>query len=359
MEQSVWVIIPVYNAEKYLEAAVASVVRTRHTYEGDISLILVNDGSTDHSAEICDRMSEMHANITVIHQENSGVSSARNKGIEYVLCKNKKGYIAFLDADDMWATGVRLKGLDEDTDLVAYSSVLANEKCDRFRIANRFDHGFIELERANVKWINDGTFAAFFYRIDLIREYRLRFMEGTKGNEDVIFWRQATFCAKHVRFCEDVLYVYRMNPSSVTHRTTISEKNALHIPYAWHLAKEWVYSLEQYTAEEKQRWIHHCEESVGARLLESARLLAEQGYRADEIRKIVIESPLMASLEQLKEEALADWQKADLRGLREDYHGFVRKHQIRGLFLKMAKKAMRVGIVRRFREKRRYRLTRV
>ena len=76
------VIIPVYNAEKYLEETVNSVLSQPYK---DIEIVLVNDGSTDSSPEICDKIAENEKRVTVIHQKNGGASSARNKGIEFVL----------------------------------------------------------------------------------------------------------------------------------------------------------------------------------------------------------------------------------------------------------------------------------
>lgn len=87
------IIIPVYNTEQYLRAAVESVIN--QTYENK-EIILVDDGSTDSSPKICDEYGSQYSYIKVIHQDNAGLSAARNAGIT-----NSKGeYIAFLDSDD-------------------------------------------------------------------------------------------------------------------------------------------------------------------------------------------------------------------------------------------------------------------
>lgn len=87
------VIIPVYNVEKYLERCVKSVTEQTFT---DLEIILVDDGSTDGSKDICDRLAKEDARIRVIHKENSGVSVARNTGI----ASAKGEYICFIDSDD-------------------------------------------------------------------------------------------------------------------------------------------------------------------------------------------------------------------------------------------------------------------
>lgn len=87
------IIIPVFNAEKYLEKSIKSVlVQTFAEFE----LIIINDGSTDGSAKICDMFAEKDNRVRVIHQDNRGVSAARNTGIS-----NAQGeYICFVDSDD-------------------------------------------------------------------------------------------------------------------------------------------------------------------------------------------------------------------------------------------------------------------
>lgn len=95
MTAKVSLIIPIYNAEKYLRDCLASVAA--QTIFNEIQVLLVDDGSKDGSGAICDGFAEENANITVIHKENGGVSAARNTGIERASGK----YIAFADADDM------------------------------------------------------------------------------------------------------------------------------------------------------------------------------------------------------------------------------------------------------------------
>lgn len=87
------VVIPVYNVLSYLPKCVESVL----TDSGhDTEIILVNDGSTDGSGELCDKYAENNKCVMVIHQKNQGAVAARNAGIQ-----NAKGdYIAFLDSDD-------------------------------------------------------------------------------------------------------------------------------------------------------------------------------------------------------------------------------------------------------------------
>lgn len=87
------VVIPVYNAEKYLEHCVQSILA--QTYDA-FEIILVNDGSRDSSGAICDELASQHSGIRVIHKENGGAADSRNRGVQ----EARGNYIAFVDADD-------------------------------------------------------------------------------------------------------------------------------------------------------------------------------------------------------------------------------------------------------------------
>ena len=87
------VIVPIYNAEQYLSTCVESICG--QTYH-DLEIILVNDGSTDRSLDICNDLAQKDRRIQVIHKQNSGPSESRNMGLDIA----KGEYIAFVDSDD-------------------------------------------------------------------------------------------------------------------------------------------------------------------------------------------------------------------------------------------------------------------
>ena len=93
MNKLISVIIPVYNVEKYIEQCIKSVVN--QTYK-NIEILLVNDGSTDKSGEICSEYAKKDNRIKVVYTENLGVSNARNIGLD----EAKGEYLTFIDADD-------------------------------------------------------------------------------------------------------------------------------------------------------------------------------------------------------------------------------------------------------------------
>ena len=121
------IIVPVYNTEKYLKNCIDSLVC--QTY-ADIEILLVNDGSTDRSGAICEAYAAKDARICVMHQENAGVSSARNAA----LAVARGQYVAFVDSDD-WVSATYIEDLQKamvraDADLVA---------CGMFAVHNRHD----------------------------------------------------------------------------------------------------------------------------------------------------------------------------------------------------------------------------
>ena len=93
MEELISVIVPVYRVEKYLERCVKSILS--QTYK-NLEVILVDDGSPDQCPAICDACAEKDARVKVIHQENKGLSGARNAGIDAASGE----YLAFVDSDD-------------------------------------------------------------------------------------------------------------------------------------------------------------------------------------------------------------------------------------------------------------------
>lgn len=128
------VIVPVYNVEQYLHRCVDSILN--QTYS-NLKLILVDDGSCDASGKICDEYASNDSRVEVIHQENQGVSSARNAGIR---CSQGE-YITFVDADDELtenALDIAVKYIkDNSADVVCYGWKVIDE--ETHTVAEKFD----------------------------------------------------------------------------------------------------------------------------------------------------------------------------------------------------------------------------
>ena len=99
MKPKIFILIPVYNVEKYLDECLVSILKQSYrNYE----VILVDDGSTDSSGIICDQYAQKHNHVTVIHQPNSGLLAARNTAKEFIRQNRmwESTYCIFVDSDD-------------------------------------------------------------------------------------------------------------------------------------------------------------------------------------------------------------------------------------------------------------------
>lgn len=98
--EKISVIVPVYKVEPYLRQCLDSILA--QTYQ-NFELILVDDGSPDNCGAICDEYAEKDSRITVIHQENGGLSAARNAGLDWMFANSDSGWLTFVDSDDVLA----------------------------------------------------------------------------------------------------------------------------------------------------------------------------------------------------------------------------------------------------------------
>lgn len=110
-EEKISIIVPVYNVEAYLERCVESILKQTYT---NLEILLVNDGSTDKSGELCDKLALRDHRIRVIHKENGGLSDARNRGID----EASSNLIGFIDSDDY---------IDEDMYETLYRQMVASK----------------------------------------------------------------------------------------------------------------------------------------------------------------------------------------------------------------------------------------
>ena len=186
------VIVPVYNVEYYLKQCLDSIVN--QTYR-NLEIILVDDGSTDSSGDICDEYAQIDARIKVIHKENGGLSSARNAGLD--VCTSGGELIAFVDSDDFLAEGMYpamlSKALQQDFDLVV---------CDLNYV---FPGGRLQLASCN---LSQDIFTEEEIRKSMISLYPAAW---NKIYHRRLFTNGLSF-QKGVWF-EDVEFLYRLFPS--------------------------------------------------------------------------------------------------------------------------------------------------
>ncbi len=215
------IIIPVYNVEQYLKTCLDTVIAQNYS---DFEVICVNDGSTDGSKSILDEYAAKYSNISIINQENKGLSAARNAGIRAA----KGDYIFFLDSDD-WIEPDTLKILADKQngeDLLCFNG-------RRYFEDGRTetpDAGIVEDRLTGWEYYNKYALVSRkfhfvcvvlrLYRREFLLENKLKFVEGLL-HEDNLFTPIACFYAGRVKVIPDILYVYRIRSGSITYKRNI------------------------------------------------------------------------------------------------------------------------------------------
>ena len=223
----VTIIVPVYNASLYLEECIQSVLdQTCRSWE----LLLVDDGSKDDSGEICEWFAQQDARIKVVHQENSGVSAARNKAMDIAQGK----YLIFLDSDDYWYDCTALERLltvaeEHDLDLVRgeYKAVdeVGNDLFIKSLTDARKQYSYKVLNSSQfLRYAVNGEFflVLTLFKVSAVKNYR--FPLGKIFLEDMLFY--STLCLQSLRcwYVPDVrFYAYRKNSSSVSAKVNVKK----------------------------------------------------------------------------------------------------------------------------------------
>lgn len=204
------IIIPVYNTEQFLEECLNSIVN--QTYK-NLEIILINDGSTDSSLEICKKYQQKDKRIILISQENKGAGVARNKGLDIA----KGEYITFVDSDDF----VNLKMIETFLKACLNNNVLV-ALANYYQYVNNIDKKLnIRFEINNeiidsnlsVKCLKSSMACSNFYHKSVVQDIRF---PGT-FSEDCRFWYEVISKHPKIAYIYEPLYYYRQNTSSRSH----------------------------------------------------------------------------------------------------------------------------------------------
>ncbi len=208
------VIVPVYKVEEFLSRCVDSILCQSYA---DFELILVDDGSPDNCGQLCEDYARRDSRIHVIHQENGGLSAARNSGIDWAFANSASRWLAFVDSDD-WVHPDFLKVLYE----TAEQTLCKISVCDFFRTSGEdfpeqpyntamriaaadFYCGDYQNGQTAVAWNK-------LYHKSLFK--KLRYPVG-KLHEDEFTTYQAVYQAGAVGVTPMVLYAYYQNPGGI------------------------------------------------------------------------------------------------------------------------------------------------
>lgn len=217
------VIIPIYNVDKYLEKCIESIIVQEYN---DVEIILVDDGSTDNSAQICDTYGEKDCRIRVIHKENGGLVSARQTG----AALSKGRFILNIDGDD-WVTPNYFFELDRiaktyDPDMICFGAEFVSDK-QRIKHPGCKETGLYTKEQISKKiypvliendqgeYFSPAIWAKAIRR-DIYIKCQMAVDKRITIGEDHAVTKPAIYMSNSIYLSDSCLYCYRQNPSSMT-----------------------------------------------------------------------------------------------------------------------------------------------
>ena len=237
------IIIPIYNVEKYLQRCLNSILN--QTYQ-DYEMILIDDGSTDGSGKICDEYAKKYNKINVIHQQNQGLSGARNTGLNVA----KGEWVIFVDSED-WIESNMLQTLnkyiemdhaelyvfngqtvDENEEILATLLFTLKDGSHKLRSEKeKFNYYSNTLLLYKIGW----EVWSRIYRRDLITKYNLYFVPTKEiFAEDYLFTFQYMLYVQKIGFINQRFYNYFQRTTSLLHS---ADKSTI-LPRLYNLAEK-------------------------------------------------------------------------------------------------------------------------
>lgn len=219
-------VIPVYNSCEYLSNCIDSILRQN---QNNYKIILVNDGSTDNSGEICDKYSEMYENIFVIHKKNEGAMKARNAGINYVLneCDIDKDFILFVDSDDLIKENMLSELIEvtkkNNSDLIIYGFEVLHDNIITY-ISKQKNQLLYSKREKYCLLIEDQSFNSLCRKAVRCKLFENLIIEinNVELGEDLIQSIPLIERSNNVLVLDKILYVYRNNEQSITHKINLN-----------------------------------------------------------------------------------------------------------------------------------------
>lgn len=220
MRPLISVIVPVYNAEKYLHRCVDSILAQTFT---DFELILVNDGSTDCSSKICDEYALKDNRIKVIHKSNGGVASARQMGVDNAL----GNYTIHADPDD-WVEPTMLeelykKAIEKDADMVICDFYVQTCNTCITRTQRISEESSEATLLALLSHKLHGSLWNKLIRLECYKKFNIRFVEGLNFCEDYLVCIKMLKNDIKVAYLNKAFYYYDQftNDNSITRKYTL------------------------------------------------------------------------------------------------------------------------------------------
>lgn len=275
------IIIPVYNAESYLRNCLDSVLR-QGLAENEYEVVLVDDGSTDNSLEICEEYSKNYSQIRFISQENAGVAVARNRGID----EAKGEFIAFLDADDyLLDNGLKLACYpyveQKDIDVIHYYS--SYDFWPKISIDNVRDfdgYGWDLIIRGGLPsfcWL-------CLYRKSFLDKEKIRFKRYIVG-EDQLFSSHVYIANPHIVSTRANIYRYVVNEGSATTKRNVDHTRHCVVDYL-NSYRDIMDLLRSYHVDSRQDVYETCVKSVNSKKMFGVSRIMSAEYNHMEFKRI-------------------------------------------------------------------------
>ncbi len=201
------IIIPVYNAERYLQECIDSILSQSFS---NFEIILVNDGSTDNSFELCENYFRKDSRIKLINQQNCGVSVARNKGIEIAA----GAWITFVDSDDIMSPNslniMYSNATSLGADILKGSiQVILNDSVEvLYKYATSYSKNVVDNIGHAALW-------GYLFKSSIIKNNNIKFVPGLAYSEDFVFLTNVSIFCKSIATISNYVYLYRRNIYSV------------------------------------------------------------------------------------------------------------------------------------------------
>lgn len=240
MSVALSVIVPAFNAIDYLEDCITSIIGGSYR---NFEIILIDDGSTDGTSELCDSLKEKYAEIRVFHTENHGISSARNLGLENAAGK----FIGFVDSDDTVSPNMfeaLVHAMISGVQLAACQFV----RCVRNVVPNADTEPLQYITTNQVgaaAHILRGSYGPYvwnkLYRKDILDANSIRFLINSQGAEDQFFNASYLQYCEKATFLNQKMYNYITTGGSITStfRTSRTVSNSyISLPKSWRYTAE-------------------------------------------------------------------------------------------------------------------------
>lgn len=211
------IIIPAYNAEAYLQRCLDSIFSQEFE---DYEVVVINDGSTDDTAELLVQYAAGHTNLRVITQSNQGMATARNRGLEVA----QGDYVMFVDSDDRLCSNAlaTLAPQVSGEDVIGFGAQIYNENSGIYTdnpiqsTTTIPGWDYFNLYRLKSTPVHFVCIWQRVYRRGFLKENSLHFVDGLRRAEDDLFTTMAMLHAQSVKTIANPLYIYHVRQDSIT-----------------------------------------------------------------------------------------------------------------------------------------------